>query len=253
MNKEELYLIVPPIILGFFIFICVIVSLIFNISFVGIILISIVITTSLIGGIYYYRKNNNILSSTEKNMESIVLDHYQQVYDYFEDQILSLHRRITYDPEKMAAGSNYLSGDLLVEWSAESIKELDLKRFKILCGGFLKFHGLNAVAATEADGIDFKIIKPTYSQTKPVAIVQSMIGDNGDIGMDKLQQLIEVMAAFGVKTAFLFTNGQFAADALAFAAKNKGIRLFDGKTISDKIQKLTEQQKQALLNEINVG
>lgn len=262
MDREEIYLLFPAVILGFFVFLCVILSLMFGISFMTAFPISAVLTGSILVGLYLYRKKNGLSGVIESDLENMFRKSKDMVHDYFEDKYSSIYWKYHEKPvqtddageEENEIGVNFLAGgDKPFDWNVEVIKNVEREKFKDLCEHFLRLSGVVVQAADSAKigGADLGVYKPAYSQTQPIAIVLCSVSDEAAIGIGELKKLVKAMSASRVKAAFFFTNNQFDQDVIEFVQKNSVIRLFDGDKLIEKIVKMSDEKKQFLLEKIS--
>lgn len=80
MDKNEFYLVVPSITLGFSMFLSVILSLLFPVSFLVAFLLSIIFVLFVIAGTFVYRKKKDLLSSEERRIENVI---HGSIWNFF--------------------------------------------------------------------------------------------------------------------------------------------------------------------------
>ncbi len=252
MDKETLYLVFPAILISFFIFIAVIFSLIFDISFLAIFLLSTVFTLCCLCGIYFYRKNKCILSDEEKIIENDITSGIRSVSLVLKEKGSVFYWKYLSEYQGYESAGKENISNHITQWNLEIIRHIEMEQFQNLCQQYLNLCGVKAeqVDSEEQGGVDLKIYKPSYSKEKPVAIALCRVTSNSEISVNILMELIGTMATAHVKTSFIFTNGHFSNEALQFAAKNKVIRLIDGENLLNKIEKLSEENKQYLLSRV---
>ncbi|MES2538471.1 MAG: restriction endonuclease [Pseudomonadota bacterium] len=134
----------------------------------------------------------------------------------------------------------------LNQWTIEALRELEWKRFELLCAKYYEAVGFKSVTIhSGADGgIDIKLFK--VDPNNPIAIVQCKAWNTLSVGVKEIRELLGVMAHEKVNRGIFIITGSFSKDALSFGATNP-IQLLDGAGFLRKIQELPEDRQEALL------
>lgn len=131
-------------------------------------------------------------------------------------------------------------------WSIEALRELEWKRFELLCAKYYEVMGFKSeTLRCGADGgIDVKLYR--IDPTKPLAIVQCKAWNSAQVGVAPVRELLGVMTSEKVGRGVFLTTSTFTKEALAFAAANP-IQLLDGPEFVRKICDLPEDAQSGLL------
>lgn len=132
------------------------------------------------------------------------------------------------------------------KWSLELLRELEWKRFEILCGAYYAKRGfrVETLACGADGGIDAKLF---FGQIKePVGLVQCKAWSSKLVGVKPVRELLGVMAHNKVPKGILHATGRFSADAIDFARANK-IQLIGGPELVSNIGTLPASAQHELL------
>lgn len=132
------------------------------------------------------------------------------------------------------------------EWTIEALKELEWKRFELLCAKYYELSGFRSetIRCGADGGIDVKLYR--VDPSKPIAIVQCKAWNGTQVGVAPVRELLGVMTSEKVGRGIFLTTSTFTKDALAFAEINP-IQLLDGPDFLKKIQDLPDSAKQELI------
>jgi restriction system protein len=128
----------------------------------------------------------------------------------------------------------------------EVLRELEWKRFEILCGAYYAKRGfrVETIACGADGGIDAKLY---YGQIKePVGLVQCKAWSNRLVGVKPIRELLGVMVHNKVAKGIFHATGTFTNEALEFAGANK-IQLIGGEDLISNIRTLADTAQQELL------
>lgn len=131
-------------------------------------------------------------------------------------------------------------------WSFELLRELEWKRFEVLCGTYYEKRGfrVETIARGADGGIDAKLY---YGQIKePVGLVQCKAWSSRPVGVKTVRELLGVMVHNKVAKGILHASGSFSSEALEFARANK-IQLIGGAELLANIEKLAADIQNELL------
>lgn len=133
------------------------------------------------------------------------------------------------------------------QWTLDALKELEWKRFELLCARYYEVMGFKSetIRCGADGGIDIKLFHTDPS--KPIAIVQCKAWNSSQVGVAPVRELLGVMTSQKVARGIFLTTSSFTKDATAFAGANP-IKLLDGSGFLQKIQDLPEFAKLDLLN-----
>lgn len=132
------------------------------------------------------------------------------------------------------------------KWSLELLRELEWKRFEILCGAYYAKRGfrVETIACGADGGIDAKLF---FGKIKdPVGLVQCKAWSTKLVGVKPVRELLGVMAHNKVSRGIFHATGKFSGDALEFARANR-IQLIGGTDLIANIGTLPETAQQELL------
>jgi restriction system protein len=132
------------------------------------------------------------------------------------------------------------------KWSVELLRELEWKRFEILCGEYYAKRGfrVETIACGADGGIDAKLF---FGEIKePVGLVQCKAWSSKFVGVNIVRELLGVMAHHKVRKGILHATGRFSTDALDFARANK-IQCIDGAELVSNIGTVPQVAQQELL------
>jgi restriction system protein len=132
-------------------------------------------------------------------------------------------------------------------WTVEALRELEWKRFELLCAKYYEARGLRSetIQAGADGGIDVKLFAP--GRSAPLAIVQCKAWKTYSVGVKEVRELLGVMVHEKIEGGIFITTGTYTKDALLFAVA-KPIELIDGAAFVKKIQALSEDAQQSLFD-----
>jgi restriction system protein len=131
------------------------------------------------------------------------------------------------------------------DWTIESLRSLEWKRFELLCARYYEMVGFKSITiARGADGgIDVKLYK--IDPDHPIAIVQCKAWNTEPVGVKEVRELLGVMAHEKVVRGIFITSGSYSKDAIAFGDSNP-IHLLDGPTLLGRILHLDVPRQKEL-------
>ena len=132
-------------------------------------------------------------------------------------------------------------------WSARIFAMIEWRRFEALVEGLFQQAGFITKSQSHGadEGIDVWLFAKNQPEV-PVALVQCKHW-RGSVGVDKIRELLGVMAAKKVSRGLFATTSTFSEDARDFARGN-GIDLLDIDRLLELIGQRRADQQQALLN-----
>lgn len=132
-------------------------------------------------------------------------------------------------------------------WSVEALRELEWKRFELLCAKYYEARGLRSetIQAGADGGIDVKLF--AADRSVPLAIVQCKAWSTYPVGVKEVRELLGVMAHEKIEGGIFITTSIYTKDAWLFAAAHP-IELLDGAAFVKKIQALSDDAQKALLD-----
>lgn len=139
----------------------------------------------------------------------------------------------------------------VTKWSMELLRNLEWKRFEMVCAGLFERLGFTTTLATVGPdgGVDILLSK----EGQPVAVVQCKAWTGSSkVGVRSIRELHSVMVSKSIAEGIFATTTAFSDDAKAWA-KASHIDLMDGDTILESIARLTEQQQKSLLQLATAG
>lgn len=131
------------------------------------------------------------------------------------------------------------------KWSLHLLKEIEWKRFELLCGAYYAQRGfrVQTIACGADGGIDVKLY---FGQIKePVGLVQCKAWSRL-VGVKPVRELLGVMVHNKVAKGIFHATGTFSTEAFDFARANK-IQLIGGEDLITNIGALPAEAQQALL------
>ncbi len=149
-------------------------------------------------------------------------------------------------------GKSVSDSRLFEEWSLTALRQLEWKRFELLCAAYYSAVGFRShTLRCGADGgIDVKLFKGDASE--PLAVVQCKAWNTRQVGVKEIRELLGVMAHEKVRRGIFITTSTYTADALRFGAANP-ISLLDGAGFIGKMLALPKHRQDALLQEAFEG
>lgn len=135
---------------------------------------------------------------------------------------------------------------LITAWTLEGLRELEWKRFELLCAKYYEAVGFKSetIRCGADGGIDVKLYR--NDPTKPLAIVQCKAWNSAPVGVKDVRELLGVMAHEKVARGVFITTSTYTKDALSFGARNP-IQLLDGEGFVRKILDLPKERQDELL------
>ncbi len=133
------------------------------------------------------------------------------------------------------------------EWSVDTIRELEWKRFEDVCQKYYETLGIRSetTALGPDGGIDIRIYLDDAENT--TSIVQCKAWGSRMVGVKPVRELLGVMTHEKIAEAIFMTSGNFSDDAKEVAKDNR-ITLIDGNMLLVMIKRLPEEDQQSLLN-----
>lgn len=133
----------------------------------------------------------------------------------------------------------------LDSWSVTALRELEWKRFELLCAKYYEAVGFKSetIRCGADGGIDIKLYR--IDPTQPLAVVQCKAW-NSAVGVKEVRELLGVMAHEKVGRGVFITTSSFTKDAQSFGQTNP-IQLLDGSAFVGKMQELPKEKQDALL------
>ena len=132
------------------------------------------------------------------------------------------------------------------QWSLELLRELEWKRFELLCGAYHLKQGLRmeTIRRGADGGIDAKL----YSKLSPdpVAMIHCRAW-SGRVGVEPVRDLLGVMARNHVAKGIFHATGTYTEDAVQLAQQN-AIKLVNGSDFLQAIGELPDAAQDELLN-----
>lgn len=134
------------------------------------------------------------------------------------------------------------------EWSLTLLKEIEWKRFELLCAEY--FRGLGKRVETINHGADGGIDARVYSdKTNKLEYAIQCKSWNSSVGVKELRELFGVMSHEAAGKGIFMTTSVFTAEAKLFAAEHSNkLFLIDGEKFVSMILKLPESARSRLLN-----
>jgi len=132
-------------------------------------------------------------------------------------------------------------------WGAEVFAAIEWRRFEAVVEALFQQVGLQT--KSQPHGADGGVDVWLYSRAQPdeaVSLVQCKHWSGKQVGVDKVRELLGVMASKKVPRGIFATTSTFSTDARKFAQGN-GIDLLDVDKILAMIAKRTPEQQQGLL------
>lgn len=138
--------------------------------------------------------------------------------------------------------------------SIERLREVDWKRFEVLCRSYFSAKGFDArLTGKGADGgVDVVLERVLDSGKKHKVYVQCKAWSNQKVGVKAVRELYGVMAADSVKVGIFVTSSSFTEDAKQFA-EGKRLHLIAGPRLLEMVKKLPEDKQQKLKDELFTG
>ncbi len=137
-------------------------------------------------------------------------------------------------------------------WSLELLQLIEWKRFEDLCQKFYETKGIRSACTPLGPdgGIDIRLYQDDSGRA--TAIVQCKAWGDSYVGVKPIRELLGVMVHEKVEKAFFMTTGKYSDEAKAFAEPNR-ITLIDGTLFLAMINRLPDEQRQALLTFATAG
>lgn len=105
------------------------------------------------------------------------------------------------------------------EWSEDLLKQLEWRRFEILCAGFWRAKGYNAdLSGPGADGGVDVFVRDPANPHQIFAVIQCKAWSSAPVGVETIRALWGAKDHFKAQTAILHVTSDFTADAYGFAA-----------------------------------
>ena len=138
--------------------------------------------------------------------------------------------------------------------SIESLREMDWKRFELLCQGYYQTQGYQArLTSHGADGgVDIILEKDLPEGEKQKVYVQCKAWSSQSVGVKPVRELYGVMASDGVSEGIFVTSSSFTPDAKSFSS-GKNLKLLTGGYLLDAILMLPCEQREALIKKALEG
>lgn len=132
------------------------------------------------------------------------------------------------------------------EWSLELLRELEWKRFEMVCAAYYQTQGFRVeVIRCGADGgIDAKLYRGDDST--PGAILQCKAWNTQQVGVKPVRELLGVMVHNNVANGIFLATGTFTKEAVEFARCNP-IELVSGGQFVSKVKLLSPADSESLL------
>jgi restriction system protein len=133
-----------------------------------------------------------------------------------------------------------------LQWSVAILRDIEWKRFEMVCSEYLRLVGFVATETTVgADGgVDIRIHKAGVENS--AGIVQCKAWNSYKVGVKPVRELFGVMAAERISTGIFMTSGEFTAEAEEFARGK--ITLVNGEKLISQIRKLAAADQERLLD-----
>ncbi|SEH04423.1 DNA topoisomerase I [Candidatus Venteria ishoeyi] len=153
--------------------------------------------------------------------------------------------------------NNDIEPKIVNKWSLELIREIEWKRFEILCKELLTYKNKNIIVALTNsggdDGVDITLIHKEYK--KLVSIAQCKSFYNKKVGVKYISEFTGVMLQKNIKKGYFMTSNEFTDEAISFAKSidKLTIQLVTGVVIINIINNLPEDQQVKLLRKITRG
>lgn len=140
------------------------------------------------------------------------------------------------------------------KWSKDLINSLEWRRFEYLCYEYFKSKGYQAeLTGKGADGgIDVKLFKKNFSETKPFGLIQCKAWGKSRVGVKLVRELYGIMASEKAPLGVFMTTGEFTSEAIEFS-KNKKLKLISGNALLKLILELPYEIQQSFLEKITRG
>lgn len=139
-------------------------------------------------------------------------------------------------------------------WSLDLIRELEWKRFEMLCAGFYDAKGYHPkTTRIGADGgIDIVLYRKSAPAGRPFGVVQCKAWSNRPVGIKPIRELFGVKAAENAPLAVFMTTTDYTDEAKGFA-KGKHLELISGTKLVELLQGLPEPSGSELLRKVTSG
>ncbi|MGH9436886.1 MAG: restriction endonuclease [Terriglobia bacterium] len=139
-------------------------------------------------------------------------------------------------------------------WSLDLIRDLEWKRFEMLCAGFFEIQEYHPkTTRIGADGgIDIILHRKGDPEGKVFGVVQCKAWSRIPVGVKPVRELFGVKAAEEVPLAVFMTTGDYTKDAKAFA-DGKHLQLITGTKLLGLLRKLPESTSSELLRKVTAG
>lgn len=140
------------------------------------------------------------------------------------------------------------------EWSLNLIKELEWKRFEMLCAGYFDAKGYHSeTTCIGADGgIDVILHKKGDPKGKTFGVVQCKAWSSAPVGVKLVRELFGVKAAEEAPLAVFITTTDYTKDAKAFA-EGRHLQLISGTKLVELLRSLPEPESKGLLEKVTEG
>jgi restriction system protein len=138
------------------------------------------------------------------------------------------------------------------EWSMALLREMEWKRFEIVCGIYYAKRGfrVETIRCGPDGGIDGKLFFKDIPN--PVAIIQCKSWSKRPVGVKDVRELLGVMVHNKVAKGIFHALGDFTGDAIKFAKENP-IQLITGQDFLSRIGEIPEAAQIELLHAATEG
>lgn len=137
-------------------------------------------------------------------------------------------------------------------FSQTILDQLDWRHFELLVEGMFRLEGRfpSRLRAGADGGID--LVLRDAPEGPVAAIVQCKAWKAYSVGVKPVRELFGVMAAEGTPQGYLLTSGSFTSEAREFA-KFKPLELIDGHGLLERLDRLEDSARSALLQNVTTG
>lgn len=188
----------------------------------------------------------------------VVQDAPAEAKSYFHGQSNTIRNTLDRDP---AIGRQLLERHAIPEpaekprtWALGLVKELEWKRFEMLCAGYFEARGYHPkTTRIGADGgIDIILHRKGDPTGKTFGVVQCKAWSGRPVGIKLVRELFGVKAAEEAPLAVFITTTDYTKDAKAFA-EGKHLQLITGAKLVDLLRGLPEPASSELLRKVTIG
>lgn len=132
------------------------------------------------------------------------------------------------------------------EWSLELLRELEWKRFEVVCAAYFQELGLRTetLRCGPDGGIDAKLFRSNASE--PESIIQCKAWNARYVGVKPVRELFGVMAHEKVAKGIFLTTSNFTREAQEFS-QEKSLFLINGEMFLEMLGKLPEVASKRML------